>query len=78
MGGGGAGSLRVRVRPLSVSSWAEVPCSTNFARYNDSCTGPTPVSPVKADKAAGSAVEAELVPFGSMDIGLGELPWFRG
>ena len=68
------GVIDAAVRAVSPSAWAAVPCSTNFYSYNDDCAGPAPESPVDPSLLVGPARNVELVPFGAVDIGLGELP----
>ncbi len=77
--------IQLKARPVPAEMWPARPCSTNFAHYNDSCAGPAPESPVQfqrggeaaaAAAAAGAVQQVELLPFGALDVSMGELPWY--
>ena len=63
------------VRQVRVSAWPTANCTTNFAAYRDSCAGATPTSPLQAGQVQGAARRITLRPYGSIDVGFGELPY---
>ena len=70
------GVIQLKARHVPAEMWPARPCSTNFAHYNDSCAGPAPESPVQLRGGKPAAVQVELLPFGALDVSMGELPWY--
>ena len=75
------GVLDVTMRQINAAAWPAANCTTNFGGYVDSCPGSNPQSPLSPADCSSTGcndVSMALVPFGALDVGLAELPFFEG